>query len=133
MILTGILIYVLFTHFVADFVMQTHDMAINKSTSVYWLTKHIFAYAKTFLVSALVFCVALTLFEDGYGSKLALRMVVFVLINSGLHWITDYYTSKEISRLWKEKKVHDFFVMIGFDQFIHLATLLLTLYLVFTF
>jgi hypothetical protein len=42
------------------------------------------------------------------------------------HGVTDYFTSKWTSRLWEEKKVHDFFVVIGLDQLIHATTLLIT-------
>jgi len=42
------------------------------------------------------------------------------------HWVTDYFTSKWTSRLWEEKQVHNFFVVIGLDQLIHATSLLIT-------
>ena len=41
------------------------------------------------------------------------------------HWLTDYFTSRLTSKLYKEERYHDFFVMIGFDQVLHYTQLLL--------
>jgi hypothetical protein len=58
--------------------------------------------------------------------------VIFAAINGALHFVTDYITSRASSNLWEEKKWHRFFVMIGFDQLIHQATLASTLWIMIT-
>jgi Protein of unknown function (DUF3307) len=103
---------ILFTHWMADFVYQTDEMAINKSTSIVWLNAHVSAYSIVWI------CPAVLLFP--YDTNLAFA---FVLINAVLHWFTDYVTSRINSRLWQRESKHDFFVMVGFDQLIHYACL----------
>lgn len=108
-ILIGI---VFFFHWLADFVFQTHEMSINKSKSIKWLTYHIIAYTATWIPFTLVLI------------NKPIDMLWFLSLIFITHWITDFFTSKVTAQLWKEKKIHDFFVMIGFDQFIHAITLL---------
>lgn len=97
-------------HFLADFVCQSNAMAQGKSKSNIWLTKHILAYQIVFIIPSIY----LLGFEYG---------MIYVGINGFLHWITDYFTSRWTSRLWEKKDVHNFFVVIGFDQVIHYACL----------
>ena len=99
---------VLFTHFVADFILQTDAMAKGKSTSNKWLAIHIAAYSAPFLI---------------FGP-------LYALVNGASHFAIDYFSSRASSRMWKAGRVHDFFVVIGFDQFLHVAILVATLPLV---
>jgi hypothetical protein len=91
-------------HFVADFALQTDKMATGKSTSNRWLAIHVLIYALPFLF---------------FGWK-------FALVTGLFHWATDYVTSRGTTFLWKRGKRHWFFTLIGFDQAIHMTTLLLT-------
>ena len=111
-------ILILFCHFVADFIYQTDEMAKNKSKSLYWLSEHILAYSLVMfniLLPVLILC--------GESVK---NIIIFVLLNAVLHFITDYFTSKESSKLYAKGDVHNFFVVIGIDGFIHQITLILT-------
>jgi hypothetical protein len=63
----------------------------------------------------------------GYGSTPAWRLVSYGLANAAAHCVTDYVTSRITRRLWAQKRVHDFFVVIGLDQAIHMATMVATL------
>lgn len=127
----GIIIYILFTHFVADFIMQTDEMAKGKSTSTYWLTRHIMAYGKTMLFSGFFLVLILFIYGVQFMILLIPLVISYVVLNMGLHWVTDYFTSKQTKRLWEAKKVHHFFVMIGFDQFIHATCLIVTYWFLF--
>lgn len=67
------------------------------------------------------------------------------MLNGALHFATDYMTSRWTSRLWGEafklvcsacgcpnyppldKPIHNFFVVIGVDQYIHQFTLAATM------
>lgn len=93
-------------HWLADFVLQSDKMAKNKSTSNKWLLCHASTYT-----AVLSIC-----FGWQYG-----------LVNGLVHLVVDYCTSRATSALWKKGEVHYFFVVIGFDQAIHITTLLLTL------
>ena len=123
------IIYILSVHFVSDFIMQSDEMAKGKSTSIKWLTLHILSYLKGFICSAIIFYVTITLIWGRIASPLLI--LAYCLVNAILHWVTDYFTSKETSRLWAELKVHQFFIMIGLDQLIHATCLILTFYLFF--
>jgi hypothetical protein len=107
------ILLLIWVHFIADFVFQTHTMAMNKSTSNKWLASHVGVYTLTFVIFA-VLSPIITL--------------TWVLVNGVLHFATDYVTSRITSRLWKEERVHDFFVVIGLDQALHFTAMLLTYY-----
>lgn len=115
---TGFIILLLiFTHWVADFILQTDEMALNKSKSNYWLFIHVLVYSTVFLAPLIVIKL-----PYWYG----VENVAFIFITFICHFITDYITSRITSKLYKEDKRHWFFVMIGFDQFLHYTQLILT-------
>lgn len=94
-------LYLLATHFVADFVLQSDWMAINKSKNWTALLTHAFVYSLCFIWLGLY----------------------FFLLTFIFHTITDAVTSRITSALWKQGKRHWFFVVIGLDQLIHYLTL----------
>lgn len=113
-------IYILFVHLIADFGFQTRNMANNKSKSFYWLTMHILAYGGVITLCCLPILMI---------TNIALiSMLLFIATNMICHWATDLITSKGTSYFWSKSEVHKFFCVIGIDQFIHGATLLLTIY-----
>jgi hypothetical protein len=115
-------------HWLADFCLQTEDMALNKSKSNYWLTKHVMAYIMGSVPTALMIWATSHSFISAF---------VWLAINGGLHWVTDYYTSRWTSKLYAEKKFYNpnkylpinfpaFFSVIGLDQVIHYTCLFTT-------
>ena len=113
MTLAKLPVYIMFLHWLADFVFQSNDMAQNKSTSRKWLLYHVLTYGLIFFIG-LYFFVSFKF------------LIYYVPINILLHYLIDSETSKITKRLWAEGKVHAFFVMIGFDQFLHFLCLYLT-------
>lgn len=101
-------------HWLGDFVCQSHYMATNKSKQNDVLALHVAAYSTVVLFGA--FCMFLP--TDG--------LILWFLLNAVLHFATDYGTSRWTSYLWSEKKVHDFFVVVGLDQLIHQVCLIVT-------
>jgi hypothetical protein len=91
-------------HFVADFVLQTDWMALNKSTRWWPLTVHILVYSACLIPFGLL----------------------FALVNGCAHFVTDAVSSRATSYLWGLKKRHLFFVVIGLDQLAHYAILFWT-------
>lgn len=122
-IFTVLVLYMLFTHFVSDFIMQTDEMAKGKSTSIKWLTLHILMYGLVMLG----FLSPLLLVGFIFSLKLVLVVLGYIIVNMILHWITDYFTSRQTKRLFEAQKIHEFFVVIGLDQYIHTFCLLTTL------
>lgn len=96
-----IMIAIVWTHFIADFLLQTKQMAELKSSSNVMLGFHAFVYACPFIWVG----------------------IQYAIINGVLHFIVDWITSRQTSRLWLERKVRLFFIVIGFDQAIHLTCL----------
>ena len=105
-----LLLLLLWTHFVADFVAQTDSMAKNKSKSWPHLAWHVVVYSTFFLVLLFDFSPAV--------------VSQYILVNFWLHFITDAISSRISSRMHEEKRIHAFFVVVGFDQFVHYVCLI---------
>jgi hypothetical protein len=119
-------IYLLFLHFIADFICQTDKMALGKSKSFTILFDHVFTYSFVML-----FGVYFALWVVLNNEKLDWWYCTsFFTITFITHYFTDALTSRANAYLY-DKSRHWFFVMIGFDQFIHTTTLLLTFQLLF--
>lgn len=101
-----LILTVIWTHWVADFVFQSDKMAKSKSSSIGWLTLHIAQYS--------------TILWFVFRWK-------FAAANGIMHWIVDYVTSRVNSKLWAANERHWFFVNIGLDQAIHMSALIFTL------
>lgn len=100
------LLIIVWLHLFADFFLQTDKMAISKSSSNAWLGVHVTAYTIPFLIF--------------FGWK-------YALVNGAAHFVTDYFTSRTTSYLWKKEERHWFFVVIGIDQALHMTALILTI------
>lgn len=105
---------IIVTHWVADFLLQTDKMAQGKSKNWEDLLSH------TTLYSAVWF-IPMQFMLPSMVSALSFVGITFIA-----HTITDYFTSRLNARLWQEKKVHWFFVSIGFDQVLHYGQLFFT-------
>jgi hypothetical protein len=115
MISIYVILTILFMHWVADFKCQTEWMANNKSTNNTALGAHVLVYTSFLLAFGLA------IIGDPKNALL------WAMINGGLHFTTDYITSRLTGKRWKEANYRSFFNTIGFDQFIHFATLFVTL------
>jgi hypothetical protein len=101
-------VYLLFAHWVADFVLQTHKMAINKSKDNIWLTKHVLTYTGVMGALTAPFFIGN---DSGYW--------LFIMYLFILHWVTDWLTSHMVAKRWEKQDYHNGFVIIGFDQILH--------------
>ena len=99
-------IALMFMHWFSDFCMQDDETAIAKSSNILFLLWHCFVYTFFFL-----------LFLNYY--KLPFFIILFIS-----HFFIDFVSSKLNAYLWKKEMRHYFFVSIGFDQFLHIATIL---------
>jgi len=111
MISLQIILLILVIHFIGDFVLQSHWMALNKSKNDNALVAHVAVYG--------LFLFAMTLNP------------MWAMANTSLHWVVDYITSRINAKLWAEGKVHYFFVGVGADQLIHFACLFTTFLMFF--
>ena len=116
-------------HWVADFVLQTHWQASNKSKNNYALLMHVSTYTVTWLFAFGFWLVYGNQTMDIINGHVGIEVFWFFPITFVAHWITDYITSRIHSVLWKKGDIHNFFVSIGFDQVLHYVQLFLTIHL----
>lgn len=129
-----VILSIIFIHWVADFIFQSEEWATNKSKSFKALVKHTATYS-------LVWCLVLfgfsvwgnhfngpSVHELGWSSW----MLLFPFITFIFHTLTDYFTSKIVSRKFANQEygspIPNFgaFTVIGFDQVLHYVQLFLT-------
>ena len=113
---------IIFIHWVADFVLQTDWQAQNKSKNNSALLSHTYNYSLVWYIVGVPYA----LMNPNYVQW---TLTAFVVITFVAHTITDYFTSRLNSKLWADKKVHYFFVSVGFDQVLHYVQLFTTFYL----
>lgn len=121
-----IYLILLFIHWVADFVLQTDKQEKNKSKNNKALISHTLNYSLVWLLLGIFWSISSNIFTNFKYLFPPGGVLLFTGITFILHTITDYFTSRINARLWKEGKVHLFFVSIGFDQFLHFVQLFLT-------
>jgi hypothetical protein len=108
--------WLLFSHFVADFLFQNDWMALNKSKS--WSVCLLHAVVYTIVMISIGFAYfPLEIWTFG-------TMIEIFIFNGICHYIIDFITSRINAYLWKREKRHWFFVTIGVDQFLHSAILI---------
>ena len=127
-----LILQILFVHWISDFVFQSSWMATNKSKNWIALSLHVLTYTVSMGVLMLLSGALVSIFfSDIIGGAIMvitpLAFVKWIALNGVLHFITDAITSRITSHLWKKNDMHNFFVVVGFDQFIHYSCLIITL------
>ena len=108
-----ILIFLIWIHFMSDFILQSDSMAKNKSSKLLWLSFHCLIYSIPFFI----FCFSFyTTFRSAF---------IFTFIIGISHFLIDLVTSKVNEKLYKNNKRYWLFVDIGFDQALHLTIIFL--------
>lgn len=115
---------ILTIHYIADFILQTDKQAKGKSKNWSDLLSHTWYYSQVWWVAGILLIV-INLFYPFFVYK-NWSLCLFVIITFICHTITDYFTSRLNSKLWKQGKTHSFFVSLGFDQLLHYVQLFLT-------
>ncbi len=122
-------------HWIADFIFQAEEWATNKSKYNSALLMHTVTYSVVWLFGAtFLFSEPCDLSAVGYCADVT-KILKFVGITFVAHTITDYFTSRVVSRKFAN---HEYgspipntgaFTVIGFDQVLHYAQLFLTYHL----
>ena len=120
-----IIFTILLIHWIADFVLQDEKWAIGKSKNWGDLLSHTFFYSY-------VWTLAILFFVDYSYEHNIIRAIEFGTITFIFHTITDYFTSRIVSRKFERKEYGTSipntgaFTIIGFDQLLHYLQLFLT-------
>jgi hypothetical protein len=126
--LTEILL-IIFIHWIADFICQDEKWALGKSKNWNDLLSHTAVYSIIWMILGSI--LKATNIVDWNPGALSL----FVLITFIAHTITDYFTSRIVSKKFATNHygspIPNFgaFTIIGFDQVLHYVQLFLTYYL----
>jgi hypothetical protein len=116
MIEVKIVVYILLIHFLADFGLQTHEQATNKSVNgkEKYLFFHVLTYSLTWFLASFM------LFER------TSQVIWFTIITFVAHFLTDYVTSRVGKPFFEKGDYHNGFVVVGADQVAHYVQLILT-------
>jgi hypothetical protein len=114
---------IIIIHWIADFVFQDEKWALGKSKNNFDLTAHTTVYS---VLWYLPMCIMLNNF---------LLPLLFIITTFITHTLTDYFTSRIVSRKFERKEygsnIPNFgaFTVIGFDQVLHYIQLFTTYYI----
>lgn len=116
---------IIIIHWFADFLMQDEKWALGKSKNNDDLFKHVLMYTFIWWV-AIVILLSPNLYKPLY---------LFAPITFVCHWITDYFTSRIVSKKFANNQYGSpipnwgAFTIIGIDQVLHYIQLFVTYYL----
>lgn len=110
-----VLLGILLIHWIADFILQTHWEATNKSSNNEALTSHTLTYTLFWAIPSAIIL----------GN--AVNALIFLVITFMAHTITDYFTSRVVKYFFNKKDFHNGFIVIGLDQILHYLQIYFTL------
>ena len=128
--------YMVVIHFIADFIFQAEEWATNKSKSIVPLVMHTFTYTLVWMIPAGFLLSSPCDLSPIFGRCVDItKLFTFLGITFAAHTITDYFTSKVVSKKFANQEygspIPNFgaFTIIGFDQVLHYGQLFLTYHL----
>lgn len=125
---------IIIIHFIADFIMQDEKWALNKSKNWNDLLFHTFTYSFLWWIPVMMIALSLQTSNELISETMS-KGALFILITFICHTITDYFTSRIVSKKFAEGKygspIPNFgaFTLIGLDQVLHYIQLFSTYYL----
>ena len=130
------ILLIFITHFIADFIFQSEEMAKGKSVDNLQLLKHTLMYS--FITFICFFIMGLFEWVVNISHTLKpLNILLFTIITFIFHTITDYMTSRVVKQKFDNEEYGSdipnlgAFTIIGFDQVLHYVQLFLTFSLAF--
>ena len=134
-----LILQIVFAHWFSDFVLQSGWMATNKSKNWLALGSHVATYTASLCFTMMTTGALLVpiVYDDAPNAVIYAMtpraFYLWVAINGVLHFVTDAITSRITSKLWVKGDMHNFFVVVGFDQLIHYTCLFATLIALWTY
>lgn len=105
-----LILAIVVTHYIFDWVLQTQEMSLNKYKCNKALGRHVAVYTSGLVLLALF-------------SPLSIWWALF---NGFVHFWVDYTTSKMTHNYYEKGKMKSFWNTIGADQMIHYIILFVT-------
>jgi hypothetical protein len=124
---------IIIIHFVADFILQDEKWALGKSKNWKDLLTHTFVYSMIWWIPILIMALSHQSSNELIDETMN-KGALFILITFIAHTITDYFTSRIVSKKFAEGKygsaIPNFgaFTLIGGDQVLHYIQLFATYY-----
>lgn len=121
----NVFILIIVIHWIADFIFQAEKWSLGKSKSWIPLLKHTIVYSSFWLIPVWVM------------TENLINSLLFIGVTFIAHTITDYFTSRIVSKKFANNyygsPIPNFgaFTTIGFDQVLHYLQLILTWYWLF--
>ena len=119
-----VLVWLMFWHWVSDFLLQPREMVDTKSSSLTMLGGHGIIYLLGTLLGAVALCAWYPALRNDINSGGIL--CGFATVNAVAHLVIDFFTSKVNKQFYSEDKMWQMFTTIGFDQFLHISILIIT-------
>lgn len=122
----NVFILIVVMHWIVDFIFQAEKWSLGKSKSWLPLLKHTTVYSSLWLIPVWVM------------TENLINSLLFVGVTFIAHTITDYFTSRIVSKKFANNyygsPIPNFgaFSTIGFDQVLHYLQLILTWYWLFS-
>lgn len=88
-----------------------------KSSSNIALGKHVAVYSAALFV--FVIPIISVLQTEHSTSSWLTSVFLWAAFNGVMHFGVDYITSRVNKSLYEQNRIHDFFVSVGFDQWVH--------------
>ncbi len=120
------LLVLLLAHWLGDFVLQTDEMARNKSKCWLVLGLHASVYTATLAILTVLYAWSVIGWLPIGAHYVFPALPAFLLANGLSHFAIDAVTSRINARLWQTGERHWFFVSIGWDQGLHVGLLVVT-------
>ena len=95
-------VYIIWMHFLADFLAQGPNMIEKKTNNIYWMVGHCFVYSLFFI----------------YFGGIYVAMIIGIT-----HFLVDYFAAKLTQFCWDNGHRHGLHVALGADQALHLTIL----------
>jgi len=128
----GVFVTIIILHYIADFIFQDEEWALNKSKSKKALLKHTLTYSLVWFIGLIIYVAKIGIVGVNFS-----KIYSFVCITFIFHTVTDYFTSIVVAKKMKDReygsKIPNLgaFSIIGFDQVLHYLQLIVTWAIIF--
>ena len=126
-----LIITILFGHWISDFVLQKNKKKKKVKGQVKNKNlKHILPHTLLYTVVLTSLVSILQLFNI-IQPRYLFAILIFFIITYVTHFLTDFCITKVNEKFLRKNKRHEYFVTIGFDQFLHGTILFATIKLIY--